>query len=69
MNHRRTQVKANDGWNDIEFMMLEDKDIFRLFESDGEAVIWEDTDEFIVEDKPFLTEQGIWTVKCNPYYN
>ncbi|MFW6272997.1 MAG: hypothetical protein ACOC2U_04380 [bacterium] len=75
MEKRRTQLANIDGldvvWEDIEFVDLKDKDIFRMFEPDGLPVKDENGNVFFKAEGfpyPFINErkESTWAIKQNP---
>jgi hypothetical protein len=59
--------KQDEFWEDIKMMDLHQTDIFRLFELDGEPVIWENESIFVAVQEPSILKNGVAGVKAEKY--
>lgn len=70
MDERITEKLVDGNWESIKMKDLKIGDIFRLKDIDENGNITEDafqngTKNYIVEDEPFLNDEGIWSVIGN----
>jgi hypothetical protein len=63
-NFRKVERKNfNDRWEEIDFWELKKRDVFRLFEPTGEAVIGSKGEsEFVAISNAYENDVGAWTV-------
>lgn len=63
MEPRTCEREINNEWVKCEIKDLQARDKFRMFESTGEPVMWNNTAEFYAVGEPYTDERGLWKIR------
>lgn len=67
---RVVELKQGGEWKRVKMMDLKIGDLFRMFNPDGEPVLWDGCGEFIAGGQPYIDETtagrwGVMTYSCD----